>query len=334
MRVGVLARPRDPFSLAAYRDHLLRELPVHDVQCVPVPLHGSLPPGLDLLWDPGLGMRGVPALLRRTALPVVATVHGLLAFALPRRETVRGVPALARQTLRALAVRTGWRALRRSVRRVIAVSPYGAAEARRVLRLADGVVRPILHGVDHATFRPDGPRAQRERPYLLMVAQYQPKKNVDRVLAAHAQLPADLRPDLVAILPGYPPQRAEPAGVTVLRTAQAPTDLAAWYRGALALIAPSLHETFGMPLAEAMACGCPVVTSDVTACPEVTAGAALLVDPRSTSAIRAAMTRVAADATLRRELADLGLARAARLTWRDSAARHAQVFAEALGGGG
>lgn len=331
MKLGVVQRARDPMSLAAYRDHVVRGLPEHGIECVPVPVGGPLTPGLDLLWDPGLGMRWVPTVMVRSRVPVVGTVHGLLGFVLPWRETARGLPALARLTLRALGVRIGWRALRRSIRRVIAVSPYGADEVREVLRVPIEVVTPILHGVDHETFRPDGPREDRSRPYLLVVAQYQPKKNVDRILEAYSGLAdAGTRPDLLAVVPGYPAGRHAPDGATIERAARGPDELARLYRGALGLVAPSLHETFGMPIAEAMACGCPVVTSNVTACPQIAGDAAILVDPRSVDAIRTAMARVTSDEALRADLAARGVARASDLTWSASTAAHAKVFQEAV----
>jgi glycosyltransferase involved in cell wall biosynthesis len=88
---------------------------------------------------------------------------------------------------------------------------------------------------------------------------------------------------------------------------------------------PSLHETFGHPILEAMACGCPVITSNVTACEEIARDAALVVDPRSAAAIAGAMERVR-DEALRRSLRERGLARARRFTWRTTAERYVELF--------
>jgi glycosyltransferase involved in cell wall biosynthesis len=93
-------------------------------------------------------------------------------------------------------------------------------------------------------------------------------------------------------------------------------ELAALYRGALAVVVPSLDEGFGLPAAEAMASGVPVITSTAPALVEVTGDAALHADERSTRAIAAAMLRVSADAELRRTLSARGIERARAFTWR------------------
>ncbi|WP_445707531.1 glycosyltransferase [Desulfofundulus thermocisternus] len=85
-----------------------------------------------------------------------------------------------------------------------------------------------------------------------------------------------------------------------------------------------------MPIIEAMASGCPVITSNVTSCPEVAGDAAILVDPRSTDAIAEAMHRIIKDQRLRQQLREKGLKRAAQFTWRRSAEKHLKVFEKAL----
>jgi glycosyltransferase involved in cell wall biosynthesis len=72
-------------------------------------------------------------------------------------------------------------------------------------------------------------------------------------------------------------------------------ELAAFYRSAIGFVFPSLRETFGMPMLEAMSCGCPVITSTETACPEIAAQAALMVNPRSVDEIHSALNRLIAD---------------------------------------
>jgi glycosyltransferase involved in cell wall biosynthesis len=87
------------------------------------------------------------------------------------------------------------------------------------------------------------------------------------------------------------------------------------YRGAAALLFPSLYEGFGLPIVEAMACGTPVITSNVTAMPEVAGDAALLVAPTSIAEIATAIQKVIADESLRAQLRAKGLVRAARFSW-------------------
>ncbi|MEX2015038.1 MAG: glycosyltransferase family 1 protein, partial [Candidatus Hydrogenedentales bacterium] len=92
-------------------------------------------------------------------------------------------------------------------------------------------------------------------------------------------------------------------------------DLPALYSAAAAFVWPSLWEGFGLPPLEAMACRCPVVTSNVSSLPEVCGDAALLIDPRNEAALAQAMTRIVRDEKLRAQLVEAGMARAAAFTW-------------------
>ena len=102
------------------------------------------------------------------------------------------------------------------------------------------------------------------------------------------------------------------------------------YASAQVLLHPSLAEGFGNPLAEAMACGCPVVTSDRSAMPEVTGGAALLGDPTDPAAMAALLRRVVEDRALAADLRARGLRRAAMLDWRDFAAANLALYRQVL----
>jgi glycosyltransferase involved in cell wall biosynthesis len=93
-------------------------------------------------------------------------------------------------------------------------------------------------------------------------------------------------------------------------------DVAALYRGAAALVFPSLFEGFGMPLLEAMACGCPVVCSDTTSLPEIAGDAAVLCPPRDADAFADALARVLKDVDLRADLRRRGFERATLYSWR------------------
>jgi len=96
-------------------------------------------------------------------------------------------------------------------------------------------------------------------------------------------------------------------------------DLPALYAGAELFAYPSLYEGFGLPVLEAMACGTPVLTSNLSSLPEVAGEAAFYVDPVDTGDIARALAAAIGDPARRRELAELGLMRAARFSWADTA---------------
>ena len=105
-------------------------------------------------------------------------------------------------------------------------------------------------------------------------------------------------------------------------------NLPSLYRGAEALVFPSLYEGFGLPLLEAMACGTPVVTANVTAMPEIAGDAAVLVDPTSVEQIADAIRQIASDTSLRGRLREKGLTRAAQFSWDRTAGRVSELLAE------
>jgi glycosyltransferase involved in cell wall biosynthesis len=331
LRVAVVTRSEEPLSFRNYRERVLAALAPGALEARPVPPEGPVPEQADLLWDPGLGMGRAPRLLGRSPVPVVATLHGLRHFSLPAAELAAGALERAQVALARLRRRREWRRLAGRVARVVAVSHWGAGEIERALGIPRERIRAIHHGVAHDVYRPQGERAPHPRPYLLHVSSYQRKKNLERLVAAHARLHAVERPDLVLVVPDYAGPPLERAGVVLHRRRLAPAELARWYRGALAFAFPSLHETFGMPILEAMACGAPVLTSRATACPEVAGEAALLVDPRSTDEIERALLRLVRDGALRARLRALGLARASHFDWGRCAAEHAALFAEVAG---
>jgi glycosyltransferase involved in cell wall biosynthesis len=185
-------------------------------------------------------------------------------------------------------------------------------------------------GVD-AAYRPEGDPYGLPFPHILCVSNRKPHKNEFRVVEAFAK--AGLGADMKLVFTGNPTgeiaQRVERYHQTqsVHFAGTVPEEnLPALYRGAKALVFPSLYEGFGLPVLEAMACGTPVVTSNITAMPEVAGGAALLVDPTSVEEIADAMKQIASDHLLWRRLRKKGLARAAQFSWAYTAAKVHELF--------
>ncbi|MEA2624324.1 MAG: hypothetical protein QOD06_369 [Candidatus Binatota bacterium] len=169
----------------------------------------------------------------------------------------------------------------------------------------------------------------REVKYVLHVGASFPYKNLERAILALAELGED-RPLLVkagAALTAAQCRLAATHGVRTRALGEVdPRTLRALYRGATALLYPSLHEGFGWPVAEALACGTPVVTSSAGGLREVTAGAAVEVDPRNVAEIAAAIRDVTEREELRRELSRRALARGSELGGGDVGAEVLAVY--------
>jgi glycosyltransferase involved in cell wall biosynthesis len=102
------------------------------------------------------------------------------------------------------------------------------------------------------------------------------------------------------------------------------------YQKALIFVFPSVYESFGFPPLEAMACGCPVVVSNVASLPEVCGDAAYYVDPYSVESIAEGIYNVLTDESLRQSLIKKGLERAKLFSWEKAAKEHLKVFEEVL----
>ena len=263
---------------------------------------------------------------------LVTTVHDLVPLRLPGL-----VPARHRWAVRCLL----GGAIRRA-HRVIAVSEATRTEHLTRYRLAPARV-VVVPEAAASQFAPPAPAALAaararyglDRPYVLFVGFLEPKKNLDVLLEAVARLRrAGVwgQTELVVVgAPGWGPDPARHAHVLGLDGAvrfvgPAPdADLPALYGGALAFAFPSLWEGFGLPALEAMATGAPVVASNRGALPEVTAGAALLVEP-APGPFAEALERLLAEPALREQLRVAGLARAAQFSWERTAKETLAVY--------
>jgi glycosyltransferase involved in cell wall biosynthesis len=180
-------------------------------------------------------------------------------------------------------------------------------------------------------------------PYLVYVGTLQPRKNLVRLVAAFASLLGSMAsagqpgfPDLKLVLAGQKGWLYESLmnevcqqglGDRVILTGYvSDACLAPLLSGALGFVLPSLYEGFGLPVLEAMACGTPVICSNVASLPEVAGDAALLVDPLDTEALAAAMGRILTQDGLRRQLVDRGFRQIQKFSWRRCAQEALQVL--------
>lgn len=180
----------------------------------------------------------------------------------------------------------------------------------------------VAHPGVKAVFRADGPASQLDGPYVLTVATLEPRKNLGTLARAHALLAGEL---LLAAAGGSGwGEQPELAGPRVVRLGFVTDgELARLYRGAAVSVYPSRFEGFGMPVVEAMACGCPVVASSHPSLDEACGDAAVRADPDDPEAIAAGIREALAR---RDELRALGLAHAARFTWLACGEVHLRAF--------
>ena len=247
------------------------------------------PDGVDLLHCPTF--RGP----FRARAPLVVTVHDLAVLRHPEwfNRWTSGYSRLAVPRVVAAADI------------VIAVSEHTRRELVALGLAREQKIRVVPNAVEDA-FTPVGPRA--EGDYVLAVGTLEPRKNLARVAAA---VDGELRVVGARGWGGVEP----PAGVTWLGNVS-DDELAALYRGARALVYPSLYEGFGIPVAEALACGCPIVTSRDSPMQELAGADATYVDPTDIDSIRTGLRHAFAPAP--RRIA----------TWGEVAARTQAVYEE------
>jgi glycosyltransferase involved in cell wall biosynthesis len=219
------------------------------------------------------------------------------------------------------------------------------AEVEKYLNVDPAKLKLIYEAVDHDLFRPGDAAGARAKlasrgvtqPFVLFVSSLWPYKNCDGLLRAWARVRSSLRDMQLVIVGGG----RDEAYISQLHKLVADLGIAAdvvfigavpleetvdFYRAAEAFVYPSLNETFGLPILEAMACGCPVVTSDVSAMPETAGGAAVLCDPTSPESIAGAISTVLGPG--RDRLRDAGLRRAGQFTWGATAQATLDVYRE------
>lgn len=265
----------------------------------------------------------------------VCVIHGADWFVLPE-----GFP-LSDRIYRALIGPLYWR----RADAIISISQDATRHIVRRLNVDPHKVVTIPYGRDPA-FQPIGDARRLEavrrryglpERFFLFVGQFYELKNLDRLVAAFRRIRDRIAQRLVIVGEdrwGYLKRKGlegleREAGIVMPGWVER-DDLVALYNLADAYVFPSLYEGFGIPLLEAMACGCPVVSSKRGAIPEVVGDAALLVDPLAVDDIAQAMYRVATSAELRERLRNRGLERVQAFSWQRCAERTLRVLEDVV----
>nr|WP_324603562.1 glycosyltransferase family 1 protein [Pseudanabaena biceps] len=219
---------------------------------------------------------------------------------------------------------------------IICNSQSTAEDIVRFCHIPSNKITPILLAYDSNHFRPViDERFNTRFPYFLYIGRHDPYKNISRLISAFANVPSNLECQLWLAGPSdnrYTPrlkEQIQELGLTnqVKFLDYVPyDDLPKIISGAIALVFPSLWEGFGLPVIEAMACGTPVITSNLSSLPEVAGDAAILIDPYNVAEITDAMQAIANDAGLRSHLSQLGLQRATQFSWEKTGKATVEVL--------
>lgn len=288
---------------------------------------------LDLLFIPAHTL----PLIKKPGLKTVVTVHDLGAEYLPKTHQLKQRLYLGLMTRKQL----------KSATRLIAVSESTKKDIVSRAQVSPSKISVVYEGFDEELFQPAKDSKMKEvlakfglckNNYFLFVGTIQPRKNLERLIRAYAKVTQDPFPPLVlAGSKGWlsdkiyklPKQLGIEDSVKFLGRVE-DEELPALYSGAIALLLPSLFEGFGLPLVEAMACGCPVLTSNLSSMPEVVGDAAVLVDPYSELEIAEGIDRLYKDPSLRTKLYNKGFSQVKKFSWEKAARETLGVITSSL----
>ena len=275
----------------------------------------------NVIWHPANGT------FVRSGLPSAATIHDAVPFRYPDPDPNR------RRDAQRPFIRSA-----RTATRVIAVSRFGRSELHALLGIPLERIDVIEHGVE-ASFSPGDaqplPRVLAGRRFVLFVGDPigEPRKNFALLYEAYRRAWPDDGPALAVVGPRAPdlPGVIWAGHLDDDLVTGADATMRACYRGALALTLPSYHETFGMPMLEAMACGTPVIAARGSSLPEIGGDAAMYAAPHDAGAWSADLRRITEDVSLREQLRSAGIEHVKKFAWERSVAAHLRLFREVAG---
>jgi len=259
---------------------------------------------------------------------VTATIYDMTCWLVPEMHAAANVRMARKFANRVMRKANG----------LIAISEHTKQDAVRILGLNPERITVIYPGVADAFF--SAPPPPSGKPYILFIGTVEPRKNLGVLLDAYQRLPDNIRREFDLVVAGSPGW-GDPA---VLHRLQAgmpglrylgyvpEARLPALNAGASLFVYPSLYEGFGLPVAQAMAAGVPVVTSRVSSLPEVAGESGVLVDPHSADDLAQAIARVLDSPDEIRRMRAAGRARAERYRWSHCAAQSLAFFTRVAGG--
>ncbi|WP_200332523.1 glycosyltransferase [Thiocystis violacea] len=261
--------------------------------------------------------------LPRFGGPTIATIHDLSTLIYPQYHPESRVALVNLEIPNTLA-RASHLITDSAAIRLELINRFGCS-AERVSAIALGV-DPVFHPREPQALKPRlEPYGLTPGAYCLCVATIEPRKNIQRLIMAHASLPLALRRHYPLILAGETGWRSEEIHASITAAQRTGTvryldylpqeDLPFVFAGAHLFSLPSHYEGFGLPLLEAMASGVPLVTSTCPTLLELAGDVGLVVDPEDTNALAEALRRGMEDDLWRRDASASGLARARQYSW-------------------
>ena len=284
---------------------------------------------LDVLFVPSHTL----PLIRKPGLKTVLTVHDLGAQYLPQYHQLKQRLYLSFVTSQQLS----------SATKLIAVSQATKDDLHKQIGIPTAKISVIYEGVNH-DLKPIKGDILRDtlrqydlsaNNYFLFIGTIQPRKNLERLINAYGKLFTPKAPQLVLAgsrgwlsdeIYKLPAQLKIASAVKFLGYVP-DQHLPALYSGATAFVFPSLFEGFGLPVLEAMACRCPVITSNLSSLPEVAGRGAILVDPYSVDDISQAMSKVM-NPEFRMKLQEKGFKQVKRFSWEKTARETLQILTQ------
>lgn len=254
---------------------------------------------------------------------LTATIHDMTCWLMPEFHTEGNISADKTFAQEILCRADG----------LIAVSENTRQDAIRLLNIAPEKIETIHSGIDGRFFdaKPSSIVTGHRRPYVLFVGAIEPRKNLDTLLDAWKELSKDLREQFELVIAGPKGWNADKTLDRIQREVTyagyiPESDLPSYVASATAFVYPSLYEGFGFPVAQAMAAGVPVLTSNNSSLREIAGDAALLVDAKSASEIASGLTRLLESEALRQDLGVRARKRAEDFRWETCAAKSLEFF--------
>lgn len=286
--------------------------------------------GLDVMWQPSPRLLPVSKKCR-----TVITFHDLVFELFPEFYPLAS---------RLWQWQMSYPYLARTANRIIAVSRSTKQDLMQIYKIDPDKITVIYEGVDSIYFEPIDEKLlvalkqkfQVPGDYLYYLGSLEPRKNVTAIIRGLSYLKSKGFVNIKVVVSGGKGwlneaifAEVEKLGLkseVVFTGAVTEDEKNAWLKGAKCFVFPSLYEGFGLPVLEAMAASCPVITSKVSSLPEVVGDTALLINPEQQTELNMALIQLLSDTSLATELAKRGRERARQFTWEAAAAQTLKVI--------